>query len=157
MARLHGIVKAVTVEKDMVKWVSVIKASLCASWFIRQHCGQWRYHLEVPRCYFFFFSPSSSAISRCISHSTPVCSTTRTHAQSQLRHVSTAFAFLPLLSKTNESYNVCTEDKRWVRAFWCDIEWYFSYGLCVRFLSGHKLFLVSRFIFRFFLSRWLIG
>lgn len=146
VARLHGIVKAVAVEREMVKWVSAINASLCASWFIQQHCGQWRYHLAVPRC---FFSPSSSVTSRFISPSTPVCSTTLTHAQSQLRHSSTAFVFLPFLSKTNKSYNVCTEDKRWVRAFWCDIEWYFSYGLRVRFLPGHKLFLVSRFIVRF--------
>lgn len=57
MARLHGIVKAMTVEKEMVKWVSVINASLCASWFIRQHCGQWRYHLEVPRWFFLVFFP----------------------------------------------------------------------------------------------------
>lgn len=99
VARLHGIVKAVTVEREMVKWVSAINASLCASWFIQQHCGQWRYHLAVPRC---FFSPSSSVTSRFISPSTPVCSTTLTHAQSQLRHSSTAFVFLPFLSKNKQ-------------------------------------------------------
>lgn len=106
----------------------------------------WAVALSLGSPKVFFFPPSSSATSHCISPSTPECSATLTHAHSQLRHLSTGFVFLPFLSKTNKSYNVCTEDKRWVRAIWYDIDMYFSYGLL--FLSGHKLFLVSRFSFR---------